>query len=331
MVIDGFDHTPGAHCGSTSLRDLSDYYGWGFDEPACFGLGAGLGFSYSERTESPRRSFVGRSPWLETAFFEYLDIDHEVRAADWGTAWPSITAHLDDGDPVMLFVDLYYLDYYDTDTHFGPHSLLAVGHGDDTVTLADSEFADLQELPLERVEAAMTSGHLPVKNRYLVVTDPTIRASTADAVEEAIPGAFRAMIDPDDAPREPGGSSTYGIEAEYAFAAGLPEWADLPDASWCARFAYQTIERRGTGGGAFRQLYADFLETADEFVSLPPSAPERMGGIADAWTALSEALRDASEAEGDAEMRRHLERAAAEATGIAVREEALIEETLDGL
>jgi hypothetical protein len=49
MTVPGFTHATGAHCGSASLRDLAGFYGWSLDEPACFGVGAGLGFTYVER------------------------------------------------------------------------------------------------------------------------------------------------------------------------------------------------------------------------------------------------------------------------------------------
>ena len=82
MLIAGFEHAPGAHCGSTSLRNLSDYHGWGFDEPTCFGLASGLGFHYRELAESPHRMFVGRPLWLERAFFENLGIETTDREGE---------------------------------------------------------------------------------------------------------------------------------------------------------------------------------------------------------------------------------------------------------
>jgi hypothetical protein len=60
------------------------------------------------------------------------------------------------------------------------------------------------------------------------------------------------------------------------------EWAQAPDWSWCARFAYQVIERRGTGGGNFRRLYARFLSEARPAPGRGLSAlSARMAAIAD--------------------------------------------------
>ena len=63
------------------------------------------------------------------------------------------------------------------------------------------------------------------------------------------------------------------------------------DWRWCARFGYQVIERRGTGGGAFRLMYSRFLEEAGR-----AEAPLAAGAAA-RWTALAGALHAASESE----------------------------------
>ena len=43
----------------------------------------------------------------------------------------------------------------------------------------------------------------------------------------------------------------------------IESWPEATDDwRWCARFNYQVIERRGTGGANFRRMYARFLEEA---------------------------------------------------------------------
>jgi hypothetical protein len=326
QTVDGFTHRPGNHCGSTSLRNLADHYGWGFDEPQAFGLAAGLGFTYFELPESPWRAFFGRPLWLEVAFFEYLDIGHDHReGGDWATTWDRLTAAVDRDDPVMVFSDIYYLDYYGTDTHFSPHSLLVVGYEEgeeDRVLLGDSEFDEPQELPAERLRAAMNTDHVsPLTNRHLVVTDPELGREPAAAARNAIAEVATYMQDPETASR-PTGPGTHGVPGIERFAADLPEFVDLPDPSWATRFAYQNVERRGTGGGAFRRMYADFL--ADAPCAVPADLAAEMAGIADDWTALSETLREASEA-GEAEMAPLLEEASDGVAAVAERERACFE------
>ncbi|MDZ7731256.1 MAG: BtrH N-terminal domain-containing protein [Natrialbaceae archaeon] len=254
-------HRPGNHCGSTSLRTLSTHYGWDFDEPTCFGLAAGLGFAYFELPITPHRGFFGRPLWLETAFFENLGIAIDHREGDsWDEAWDHIRSEIDANNPVMVFADIYYLDYYGSDTHFSPHSLLCIGYEDDRAILADSEFETPQSLPLDRLHEAMTSAHvMPIDNRHLVVTDPSMTIPYEEAALEAITETASYMLEPTSTSRSLG-PGTHGIQGIRRFAEDLPDWPSVEDPFWTVRFAYQNIERRGTGGGAFRRMYAAFLE-----------------------------------------------------------------------
>ena len=327
-----FDHAAGAHCGSTSLRDLSTYYGWGFDEPTCFGLGEGLGFSSVELPDSPHRAIFGRTGWLERAFFENLGIDHTVHEGEaFATAWAAIRERVDGGDPVMVFTDLYYLDYYGTDTHFAPHSLLAVGYGTtedggEVVYLADSEFGEIQRLPVGRLEEAMTSTHVvPLQCRYLTVDDAVVTTEFAAAARAAVEGTVATMLGDREGRRDSKYFTGQGVGQIEAFAAELPEWQDLPGPDWTIRFAYQNIERRGTGGGAFRRLYAGFLAEAAAAGIVPGDVAAEMEGIADDWTALGELLREASESRGRTR-RDLLDDASERAFAVADRERALYRE-----
>ncbi len=322
------DHRQGNHCGSSALRDFASYYGWDFDEPACFGLGAGLGFSYVSQPEPPERFFFGRTSWLETAFFETLGIDYTVtEGQSFEDAWTAIAGHVEDGDPVMVFTDLYYLDYFGSSTHFAPHSLLVVGDEDDRVLLADGEFDAVQPLPLDRLEAALTSNHVvPLQCRYLVVEDPTITVDVDRAAATAIDETATAMLEPAAASGSAAGFGEQGIPAIRAFAADLPSWHELSDPAWTARFAYQNVERRGTGGGAFRRMYAAFLDAAAPRVGLPGDAPDRMREIAADWTALGEVLHEASEVDDEDRLRSLLSDAGDRAERLADREAALYED-----
>jgi hypothetical protein len=67
-----------------------------------------------------------------------------------------------------------------------------------------------------------------------------------------------------------------------------PEEAE--DWQWCARFAYQVIERRGTGGGNFRLMYSRFLDEAGHEEGSDLAAHAAAG-----WTALADAFREGSE------------------------------------
>ncbi|MFQ3318561.1 MAG: hypothetical protein ACI80F_000616, partial [Natronomonas sp.] len=280
-----YHHRPGDHCGSASLRNLAGYYEWGFDEPACFGLGAGIGFSYD--TSGPAsRMIMGRNAHLEAVFFDNLGIQsvHEDGQSR-NAAWNALTNRLRSG-PVLCFVDLYYLPYFGSDTHFGPHTVVVTDADGDAVTVSDSEFSEPQLVSHDAFDAAWSSeyGLGPLDRRWLAVNDPQPTGTAADATREAVELAAETML------HGGKGFGGGGVGAIRSFANDLPAWNTFDDVQWTARFAYQNIERRGTGGGAFRRLYADFLDTLGTDAGLDPRFGERMHRIADDWTTLGDIL-----------------------------------------
>ena len=81
-----------------------------------------------------------------------------------------------------------------------------------------------------------------------------------------------------------------GVPALERLAAKAGSWPEaVEDWQWCARFAYQVIERRGTGGGCFRLMYSRFLAEAGRAEA--PLAAE----AAARWTELAESFKAASE------------------------------------
>jgi hypothetical protein len=83
-----------------------------------------------------------------------------------------------------------------------------------------------------------------------------------------------------------------GLPALRRFAAEVGAWPEAAeDWRWCARFLYQVIERRGTGGGNFRLMYSRFLEEAGY------DQAQLAADAAATWTALAAAAQAASEPE----------------------------------
>ncbi|HET9591886.1 MAG TPA: DUF4872 domain-containing protein, partial [Solirubrobacterales bacterium] len=115
------------------------------------------------------------------------------------------------------------------------------------------------------------------------VAEEIDRTQLEAAVPRAIARAASEMLEP---PFGPFG----GLPALERLAAEAGSWPEaVEDWQWCARFAYQVIERRGTGGGCFRLMYSRFLaEAGREEAPLAAVAAAR-------WTELAEAFKAASE------------------------------------
>jgi Butirosin biosynthesis protein H, N-terminal/Domain of unknown function (DUF4872) len=286
--VPGYVHTPGHHCGSTALRNLLAFHGIEISEEMAFGLGAGACFYYvALEGASPTRWFNGRTARLEENFDELTGGALHLRTFERGDdgAWEAAREEIDAGRPVLLLTDLYYLDHYGNSAHFPGHAVVLAGYDEEVAHLSDTSFEQLQTTRLENLDRARHSAHpaYPLAGHMFTVTGEVSAEQIRAAIPAAIERAARAMIEPEF-------RDFSGLDAVRRLAAEAGSWPEVAeDWQWCARFGYQVIERRGTGGGAFRLMYSRFLAEAGW-----PEAP-LAADAASAWTDLAEAFHAASE------------------------------------
>ena len=291
-TVPGYVHTPGNHCGSTALRNLLGFHGIELSEEMAFGLGAGASFYYLTLEDaSPSRWFNGRTARLEESFRDLTGAALELRTFAPGEgdddAWEAARAEVDAGNPALLLTDIYHLDHYGNSAHFPGHAVVLAGYDDEVAQLSDTGFEQLQTTRLENLAKARHSGHpaYPLEGHMFTVAETVERERLEAAVPAAIAQAAKEML-------EPTFGEFAGLPAVERLAAEAGAWPEsATDWQWCARFAYQVIERRGTGGGAFRLMYSRFLEEAGcEEAPLAATAAAR-------WTELAEAFKAASESD----------------------------------
>jgi len=289
MMLTGYTHHPGNHCGSTALRNLLAYDGVEVSEEMALGLGAGACFYYLHLDgQSPSRFTNGRVGRLEEQFLELtggaLRLDtFESPEESWTAARDAVDA----GRPALLLTDLYYLDHYGNSAHFPGHAVILAGYDDEVAYLSDTGFEELQITRLEHLAQARHGNHpvFPLAGQMVTVPDPGALTDPRAAAAAAIARNAAQMLDP------PMGE-VEGLPALERFAAEVGEWPSaVDDWRWSARFGYQVIERRGTGGGNFRLMYSRFLaEVGRDEAAVAAEAAER-------WTALAAELLIASESE----------------------------------
>jgi hypothetical protein len=303
VILAGFEHRPGVHCGSTALADALRVQGVDVSEAMAFGLGAGLGFFYVASPQlSPSHQFHGRAVHLERTACEVLGAPARERTEeDPARAWEGVVAALGRGVAPILSTDLAELPYWRTSTRFGGHRIVLAGHDParGVALVADTDRQGLVELPLDVLQRARASLAPPFPqpgHPWLEIERPPVRRPLAEAVADALRRQARDfLLDV---------TGAMGASALERWAEELPRWpeqfADERDRAWCFRFGSQIVDKRGTGGGLFRTLYAAFLEEAEREVpglralGLSP----RMRGLAGAWSALGGELRALSEAPG---------------------------------
>ena len=225
-----------------------------------FGPGAGPCFDYLALEEtSPTRWFNCRTARLEEGFRDLTGAALQMRtfAAAEAEAWEAARTEVDAGNPVLLLTDIYHLDHYGNSAHFPGHAVILAGYENGVAHLSDTAFEELEINRLENLARARHSGH------------PCLPAAGTH-VHRRRPGVDRIACEPRSHPRPTrrrGRTLSAQLRRVLRPARGelrapcrrgriLAEVAE--DWRWCARFGYQVIERRGTGGGAFRLMTRAF-------------------------------------------------------------------------
>jgi len=293
-MVPGYRHLPGNHCGSTALRNLLAFHGLTVSEEMAFGLGAGACFYYvALEDESPSRFFNGRVGHLEEQFLELTGAPLRLRTfPDADSAWSAARDAVDEASPPLLLTDLYYLDHYGRSAHFPGHAVVLAGYDDSHAYLSDTAFPELQRTSTESLREARHGEHpvFPLAGHMVTLEPGAELADVRAAAPAAIARNARQMLAPEL-------GEFQGLPALRRFAAEIGTWPDrVTDWRWCARFGYQVIERRGTGGGNFRLMYSRFLSECAALGLAPVAGQARLAAdAAAAWIELAAGLQAASD------------------------------------
>lgn len=303
VVIEDYPHRTGEHCASTAMRNLLAHHGLDLSEGMVFGLSGGLGFFYLKNDElSPTRMFHGRTSTLEIDFARHTRIAQEHgQPVDDDVAWEELRARIDQGIPVMLSTDTFYLGYQNTTSHFPKHRAVAVGYDVEagTVMLADRKLEEYQVVPMDELRRARNADDYPMScgNEYdhfrgRVALGCPLREAIGRAIAHNV-GVMRSRTDA----AIP--NAWTGVSAMRRLSEDFESWTSTKDWSWSSRFGYQVVVKRGAGGHFFRSLYADFLrESASAVPALGESGlPESMQSIAERWVEFASVLKEQSERE----------------------------------
>ncbi len=298
MVMLPVTHEPGRHCASTGIRDIVASMGLDWTEAFCFGIGAGLGIWYIDTNgQSPTRMVHVRSADIEREFFTRIGVPFEwQRFEDSKEGEEALCKSLDQGMPTLLRTDIYYLPHFPSTTHFPGHVIVVWGYdsGRKVFFVTDTEHPGVLEVPFDDMRKARycRGGFFDVMGDQFSVAGIDAPQDMPRIITEAVAANSSLLLD-----REWPFQGLAGLETWRREMAG--DWASYDDWKWTARFAYQVIEKRGTGGGGFRLMYADFLDEASRFV--PEIAQMGLAGmmrdLGMAWSGLAFALKKVSEME----------------------------------
>jgi len=323
-MVAGFIHRPGVHCGSTSLRDVFEFHGYKFSEDMVFGLNCGLGFVYWSMKKAVPPIFVGGlgSKGIEDVC-RILGIKWEKKTTTSAKkAWQAVKELIDSDVPVMLQVDMFYLDYFRGKTgHFGGHAIVLAGYdeerGEAYVTDVHNEKIEanrredgLFATSLESLAEARSSTFkpFPPRNAWVTFAFPKELVPLEKAIKTAIRINAERFLNPP--------IKNLGVKGIRHFANQVVKWpeiihgtvydpiqfkAQIPMLKLNLFLAYAFIEEAGTGGGFCRRIYSRFLREASRMfhAEILREASDLMMKSADTWTEIAKILVAASEAQPD--------------------------------
>ncbi|GAA4872500.1 BtrH N-terminal domain-containing protein [Paenibacillus vulneris] len=261
-IVEGFVPYQGDHCETTALGNLLQFAEVRLSEPMLFGLGQGLGFIYWDSKGMDVPFIGGRvKPDILTANLAIrlgLTVNNqETSSVD--KAWNNVRHCIDRGIPVGLKLDSYYLDYFTNKVHFAGHYAVLYGYNDEYAYMADTrQQGGLVETRLTSLGSARNAkGPMSSRNRSFTIEPigalppliPAIRAALANNASDYLNPPIRNI----------------GNKGIVRMSSEILKWPSrVKNPEQDLSLIAMLMERAGTGGALFRNLYRDFLkECAD--------------------------------------------------------------------
>ncbi|MFI7133884.1 BtrH N-terminal domain-containing protein [Nonomuraea sp. NPDC050153] len=288
------------HCETTALGVLLRHQGIDLSEPMLFGLGSGLSFVYWDAKNMGFPFLGGRVKPFELTRNLATRLGLELLVQETTSprrAWENVTAPIDAGHPVGLQLDSYHLDYFGSKVHFGGHVVAMYGYDDHDAYLVDTDQQGgaVSTSLTGLAQARAARGPMTARHRSFTLTAPRTLPCRQDQIVPAITACADAFLAPPIANLGHRGIEKAGKLVRTWLQRTEDPRRDLPQAALL-------MERGGTGGALFRNLYRDFLA---ECIQLLDSGHLRTGHelyteAAALWTEVAALITKAGES-GDAQ------------------------------
>ncbi|MFK5978302.1 MAG: BtrH N-terminal domain-containing protein [Rhizobiaceae bacterium] len=298
MIIENFESFSGQHCETTSTGSLLNQLGFELSEPMLFGLGEGLGFIFWNMKMMDFPFIGGRTKpgAITEALARNLNLGLTIKeTASIKKAWRNVADYIDQGTAVGLQVDCYHLEYFGSKIHFAGHFVAMYGYDDEFAYLVDTAQqhgevrTSLKSLELARSE----KGPMAAKNLMYVLSKQNEEFDLAEAIVSAISNNAKGYLNPP--------IKNFGYKGIHTAGVEIKKWFKRSND---VKTEFQTtamlMERAGTGGALFRNLYRDFLKESAEITRLEPIHKAYIGFVecAKLWTEVADML-DRAGASGD--------------------------------
>jgi hypothetical protein len=291
-----------------------------------FGIGGGIGaayFTFEYASEGVKTVFLGtrintqesKAPEFHQAIGERLGIEVEVlNSGSASAAEKKLIKSLEEDNALVLWVDpgrRAYFPLTERPSHY--HTVVAFGLDEkqDQVLIADLSDEALVLRRSDLAAAREIEGAGRISFRALKVKPPGRPLDLRSSILAGLRTGAEQMLRGWDIG---GAQGNFGVQGLRKWAALLTDPRDKKgwpqffssDADLLAALLsiYDQIENRGSGVGAFRPLYADFLDEAGKILEIGElrNAADEMRGAGRMWSELAAALLP-EDVKGFAEMR----------------------------
>lgn len=306
----------GQHCETTATGTLLLQHGISLSEPMLFGLGEGLSFMLWQ-SKAMALPFLGgrvKPDAITRTLAERLHLQLDVHETTSATkAWARVKQCIDTGQAVGLKLDLYHLEYFTRPFHFAGHYVALVGYDEHQAYLVDTQPQGglVQTSLASLARARAEKGPMSSRNLSYSLTPTGRPRDLKQAVATSLRNNARAYLSP------PINNISYkGIQTT---AKRLLPWFQRSTDRKDFCITAQLMEKAGSGGALFRNLYRDFLQESAQLLENEglQQAHALFATVAAQWTQVAHALHQA----GTTEDVRFIHEAAALLLNIADKEQ----------
>lgn len=285
----------GQHCETTATGTLLRQLGIELSEPMLFGLGEGLGFIFWNM-KSMSFPFIGgriQPDALTENIARNLNLELTVKeTSSKQKAWDKVKELIDGGQVVGLKLDCFHLEYFSRPFHFAGHYAAIYAYDKETAYLADTRQqggrvkTSLKSLALARAE----KGPMSSKNLYYTLRKTGKPLDLKKAIVTAIRNNANQYINPP--------ITNIGYKGILKTSVEIIKWfRTSKDITNDFKSTAMLMEKAGTGGALFRNLYRDFLKESYDLLKLKElkDGYEAFVEIASLWTSVAELFEKAGD------------------------------------
>ncbi|MBL7992084.1 MAG: BtrH N-terminal domain-containing protein [Candidatus Kapabacteria bacterium] len=295
MKIEKLKPFDGQHCETTATGTLLRQLDIELSEPMLFGLGEGLGFIYWNM-KSMDFPFIGgrvKPDTLTGNIARNLNLELTVKeTSSQQKAWENVKELIDNGQIVGLKLDCFHLEYFSRPFHFAGHYTALYGYDNDNAFLVDTKQqggqvkTSLKSLALARAE----KGPMSSKNLYYTLRKTNKKFDLKTAILAAIRNNATEYINPP--------ITNISYKGIFKTSSEIIKWFKTSkDIENDFKTTAMLMEKAGTGGALFRNLYRDFLKESYELLKLDKlkEGHEAFVEIAELWTLVSQLFEKVSQ------------------------------------